>query len=554
MTFKNNSAGTTGAGIHSTGSPVLDRVSFISNISVQHGGGFYSGGSPKLSNVVFSGNKVTGANTNGYGGGMYHHSGTSSLVNVTFSNNSTAHTAISGGGFYYRASGATGIYNSIFWGNTNGSGPEQLNTGTGITIANSIVEGGYASGTSILIGDPLFEDAVNHVLHLKSGSPAIGTGDNASVSAIVDRDGEPRIYDSTVDLGAYENQGGASIKITPASFPAQLRGTLLDLPLSATGGTGSYTWTLSSGNLPQGVYLSPQGVLKGVPVLTGSLTFVVAVTDGTLVGSRQYTIQVNPGVARLHVSQFANGSNSGADWPNAFKKLVDAVAISQAGDEIWVAKGTYSPGTTAASSFTLKEGVKWYGGFAATETTLAERDTSKIRTDNETILTGNNTSYHVVYNSIPLTNATVMDGFTITRGKTLTGSSGANYYGAGIYNSVATVAAVFRNLVIKNNAAAYGGGVYNIGQAIFSNVIFTDNTSTVDGAGMYDTGNSEFTAVTFARNIAGGNGGGLWKSGLSVLNGLTFTANKGANGGGMYNSSGNSVLAGAAFTGNMATV
>ncbi|HEY1023711.1 MAG TPA: DUF1565 domain-containing protein, partial [Sphingobacteriaceae bacterium] len=87
-------------------------------------------------------------------------------------------------------------------------------------------------------------------------------------------------------------------------------------------------------------------------------------------------------------------SNSGQAWEQAFGTVTRALYSAGSGDEIWVAKGTYSPGTTTASAFALVSGVKMYGGFAGTETGLAQRDISKLRTENETILDGNSTSYH----------------------------------------------------------------------------------------------------------------------------------------------------------------
>ena len=54
---------------------------------------------------------------------------------------------------------------------------------------------------------------------------------------------------------------------------------------------------------------------------------------------------------------------------------------------------------------------------------LSERDTTAFQGANETILNGGNKSYHVVYNRVALTKATVLDGFTIMGGRTRTSSS-----------------------------------------------------------------------------------------------------------------------------------
>ncbi|MCB0293208.1 MAG: right-handed parallel beta-helix repeat-containing protein, partial [Calditrichaeota bacterium] len=75
----------------------------------------------------------------------------------------------------------------------------------------------------------------------------------------------------------------------------------------------------------------------------------------------------------IHVNQAASGDGSdGSSWDKAYKDLQDALKIAKAGDEIWVAKGTYQPtdqtGAEARkASFELKEGVAIYGGFSAWE-------------------------------------------------------------------------------------------------------------------------------------------------------------------------------------------
>lgn len=49
--------------------------------------------------------------------------------------------------------------------------------------------------------------------------------------------------------------------------------------LSATGGTGPYTWAISSGSLPPGVTLTPTGLLQGTPTQQGTFSFEIRVTD-----------------------------------------------------------------------------------------------------------------------------------------------------------------------------------------------------------------------------------------------------------------------------------
>jgi hypothetical protein len=64
---------------------------------------------------------------------------------------------------------------------------------------------------------------------------------------------------------------------------------------TASGG-GSQKWTLTSGSLPPGVTLSPNGVLAGTPTAGGTFTFKVQVTDGIRYDTHAYTLLVVRGL------------------------------------------------------------------------------------------------------------------------------------------------------------------------------------------------------------------------------------------------------------------
>ncbi len=78
--------------------------------------------------------------------------------------------------------------------------------------------------------------------------------------------------------------GVQPLAVGPTSPGIATRGVLYSAPLSATGGTGGYSWTLASGTLPDGLSVIPSGAIGGIPSLTATLgpyNFAVQVKDSS---------------------------------------------------------------------------------------------------------------------------------------------------------------------------------------------------------------------------------------------------------------------------------
>jgi hypothetical protein len=142
---------------------------------------------------------------------------------------------------------------------------------------------------------------------------------------------------------------------------------------------------------------------------------------------------------------------TGTSWGSAYGYLNQALADTTC-NEVWVAKATYTPpipfnNTDRAISFLITQGGKAvYGGFVAGATARSQRDPVA----NPTILSGDigtvgdnsDNSYHVVIIDATdaeanITNATVLDGFTITNGNANGAGGGQNFGGGLICNGQA---------------------------------------------------------------------------------------------------------------------
>ncbi|MTD72444.1 choice-of-anchor Q domain-containing protein, partial [Flavobacterium sp. LC2016-13] len=259
----------------------------------------------------------------------------------------------------------------------------------------------------------------------------------------------------------------------------------------------------------------------------------------------------------VYVKKGATGD--GSSWASATGELADALleaSTNTAIKQIWVAGGTYSPKYAADFSsadnrdvtFLMQIDVKMYGGFAGTETTLANRDLTL--TANKTILSGelgtlNNATdnaYHVVVMTGEAGTAE-LNGFTITRGYangiqslTTTNGNAVNRSFGGAMQLV-SASPVLANLEFIANTAKSGGALALLTEANASiqDVVFKNNTADFGGGVTIRYGNtSVFDRVTFSGNSASSDGGAinLVNSVAPVFKNVQVTGNKASRYGG----------------------
>jgi dienelactone hydrolase len=141
------------------------------------------------------------------------------------------------------------------------------------------------------------------------------------------------------------SSGGTSISGTS--------GTALTSTLSASGGTGPYSWSVISGTLSAGVTLNSDGTLTGTPSNTGTFTITAQATDANGNSDTQtFTITVSSGsqaVFNVTPTRNADGSYT-LGWPCAIGSWYQ---VEFSNDLItWTLLGNSIQATTPAMAWT----------------------------------------------------------------------------------------------------------------------------------------------------------------------------------------------------------
>jgi len=108
-----------------------------------------------------------------------------------------------------------------------------------------------------------------------------------------------------------------TITISPTILPALTRNAAYSQTITASGGTGPYTYAVTAGATPAGITLSAAGVLSGTPTTAGSYAFTLTATDnstgsGPYTGSRAYVGTVQQDVPVIAPATLPGGTAGAA--------------------------------------------------------------------------------------------------------------------------------------------------------------------------------------------------------------------------------------------------
>lgn len=240
-----------------------------------------------------------------------------------------------------------------------------------------------------------------------------------------------------------------------------------------------------------------------------------------------------------------DGGGDGSSWDNA-TTLEAALSNAHKNDEIWVKKGTYKvPDDKLSTGFTLKSGVRLYGGFYGDETSVDQRTVigdKAYRMANQTILFGdiddndsidatnlifpsnttraNNANHVLTLNVTPTQTSgnnnreeTIVDGITIAGGHNTVGNGGGIIVTG---DNSSGGAYVIRRCFFIGNYATQGGALY-----VENNVTNANGTCLIDRCGFFNN-------AAGTRGVAENHGGAIYLAGAgTVVNSAIFNNENG---------------------------
>lgn len=243
-------------------------------------------------------------------------------------------------------------------------------------------------------------------------------------------------------------------------------------------------------------------------------------------------------IIRVSTDGVDNDPTCGLDWAAPCNLEYALASRVSEGDEIWAKAETYSPSGAdeASSSFHLASGVGLYGGFAGDETERNQRDWE----NNLTLLQGIHILYRhpFVVQSVQTSEATVLDGFTVT------GDMGLN-----VEEGYLTL----RNMIFRDSM----NGIMNFnGTITIENSQFINNHGYMGAAISSDLGFINIKDSLFQENVSSeGYGGVIYnhRSNHIEIENSSFIENSAESGGVIFSDESTVTFTNCLFSGNSAS-
>src|SRR5215471_2561455 len=244
-----------------------------------------------------------------------------------------------------------------------------------VTGACAIPSNAFAVALNVTVVNPmafgnarLFPgDGVTPSTSTLNFSPGQVRANNAIVRLAVNGTGTIALLNSSsgssdyvIDLVGYF--ACASIVVAPPgpALPAAATGTPYSQTFTASGGSGSYAFTVTSGTPPAGLTLSSAGVLSGTPTQTGDFSFAVTAMDmvSGCVGATAYTLHVacgtltvgvTPTPAQVCAGSSGNGASATAGFATYAWTITNGTIVGPTNTQ----SITYTAGTSGSVGLTV---------------------------------------------------------------------------------------------------------------------------------------------------------------------------------------------------------
>jgi Putative Ig domain len=230
-----------------------------------------------------------------------------------------------GAGAFYRPAGIAAAVSNVAVIITvqSANGPVISSLSPGSALAGgpgfplTVIGAGFQVGAVVLWNGTILQTAFtdqNHVI----GTVPFNLIAVPNVASITVANPGP-VISNAVPFAVNTFINGSLTILTPSLLPAGHIGAFYSVPLTATGGSPPYSFSLIAGTLPAGLSLSGSGVISGTPTVTTSTTFTVGVADSIFASASQsFSLTISPQTfdftTALRVAQVVEGLN----WKTLF--------------------------------------------------------------------------------------------------------------------------------------------------------------------------------------------------------------------------------------------
>ena len=537
-----------------------------SNLQGERAFSIATGNTVSITNLTITGGRGGGsfANSTNTGGGAVFNAGTLSLTGVVLSNNSVRNTDIGGGAIFNAGNATLTLTNCTVTGNTAGGGQIPNNgpisggairsaNGTTLTLTNTTISnntahvgGGIWSNGTLTISGSTFSG--------NSAGVGVSTPDDLDGGAIyVVGSGTASIVNSTLSGNAAKSRGGAVAGVGNVGISnSTLSGNTTDLGGGAVSALGAGRTVGLKGNIlsnAQNCFASGGTISSsGYNVATDATCSLNGQGDApnTAAGLDPSGLQDNGGPTRTIA--LLSTSTAKDRIPPAFCTALDNATLTT--DQ----RGTTRPqGTNCDSgSFELNQASSF------TVTNTSDSGAGSLR---QAIQDANASSTAVTINfdlTYPATITLTGGTLNVTQSVTIHGPGANDLTIDGNHNlQILSIASgkdvVISGLKFANGSNDNGGAIFNSGNVVISESVFTGNNSLQGGAINNQSGGTVAVSdTTFSANSANNFGGGLFNLGTAMVTRTTFSDNTGGEAAGAFNG-GTMTIVNSTFAGNQAS-